>query len=120
VDRENPDVVIPRLRPLRYSRDPNEAPREKGVDVKLALATVEFLLSDWCDLAVVFSHDTDLVPLVEMLTRLKGPECIETASWTSPTFNQRIRTKAAVHHHVLSQDVFDQIETRINYAYPSS
>lgn len=115
--KEASEIVVPRLRPLRYSRDRAEKPREKGVDVELALAAVEWTLDGKCDVAIVFSHDTDLVPLVETLTRLKGPECIETASWTSETFNQRIRTKPPVHHHGISKVVFDRIETRVNYAH---
>lgn len=53
--KENPEIVVPRLRPLRYSRDPREPPREKGVDVELALAAVEWgleptihAMSSWC------------------------------------------------------------------------
>src|SRR5581483_179159 len=42
--QENPEVVIPRLRPLRYSNDVSEAPREKGIDVELAVAAVEWVL----------------------------------------------------------------------------
>lgn len=109
--KENPELIIPRLRPLRYSRDPNEPPREKGVDVELALAAVEWTLTKQCEVAVVFSHDTDLVPLVEMLIRLKGTDCIETASWTAAHFNQRIRTKPPVHHHPISQVVFESVES---------
>jgi uncharacterized LabA/DUF88 family protein len=113
--KENPDVVIPRLRPLRYSRD--QPPREKGVDVELALGAVEWVLTDACDVAVIFSHDTDLVPAVEMLCRLKSPDCIETASWTAQGFNQRIRTNQRAYHHAISQEVFQRVETRINYAH---
>lgn len=57
--KENPDLVVPRLRPLRYSDDPEEEPREKGVDVELALAATEWTLTEKCHVAVVFSHDTD-------------------------------------------------------------
>lgn len=114
---ENVELVIPRLRPLRYSRDPNEAPREKGVDVELALAAVECTLTKVCDVAVVFSHDTDLVPLIEMLRRVMGPTAIETASWTSATFNQRIRTNPPVFHHPVPEAVFTRVETRVNYAH---
>jgi uncharacterized LabA/DUF88 family protein len=113
---ENPDVVIPRLRPLRYSRDLSDPPREKGVDVELALAAVELTLTRRADVAVIFSHDTDLVPLVDMLNRLK-PGCVETASWTSGAFNQRIRTKPPVFHHNVSAEVFGRVEMRINYAH---
>lgn len=117
--KENPSVVFPRLRSLRYGDDPDEAPREKGVDVELALSAVERVLSaednKRCDVAVVFSHDTDLVPLVQMLARLKGTSCIETASWVAEGFYYRIRTDPPVYHHDLAREVFDWVETRVNY-----
>lgn len=37
---ENQELVMPRLRPLRYSRSADEPPREKGVDVELAVAAL--------------------------------------------------------------------------------
>ena len=110
--------MVPRLRPLRYSRDPNEAPREKGVDVELALEAVEWTLTGKRRVAVIFSHDTDLVPVVDMLCRLKGSTCIETASRISSTFNQRIRTSAPSYHHGVSEAVVSRVETRVNYAHP--
>jgi NYN domain len=116
--KESPTLVIPRLRPLRYSRALNEPPREKGVDVELAISAVEWTLAEKGHVAVVFSHDTDLVPVVEVLSRLAKPECVETASWTSATFNQRIRTKLPIHHHNISEAVFALVETRVNYAHP--
>lgn len=114
---ENRDVVIPRLRPLRYSRDPNEPPREKGIDVELAVAAVEWVLTERCEVAIIFSHDTDLVPAVELLARLKGSGCVETASWTSGSFNKRLRPKPEVYHHTISAEVFARVGTRVNYAH---
>ncbi|MGH3114623.1 MAG: NYN domain-containing protein [Gaiellaceae bacterium] len=113
--KENPEIVIPRLRPLRYDREGE--PREKGVDVELALGAVEWTLTKQCEVVIIFSHDTDLVPLVEMLTRMEGPACIETVSWTAQYFNQRIRTRPPVYHHNISRTVFDRVETRVNYAH---
>jgi len=112
---EDPELVVPRLRPLRYSRE--EPPREKGVDVELAVAAVEFVLTGRCDVAVIFSHDTDLVPAVELLVQLRGTTCVETAAWSSATFNRRLRTKPPVHHHAVSAVDFERIERRINYAH---
>jgi uncharacterized LabA/DUF88 family protein len=113
--KENPALVIPRLRPLRYARDGTA--REKGVDVQLAIDALEWVVSEQCQIAIVFSHDSDLVPVVDSLVRLKGRDCVETVSWTSQTFLQRIRTSARVFHHNVSREVFDRIETRINYAH---
>lgn len=65
---ENEEIVIPRLRPLRYPPDyPREPAEEKGIDVQLALAAVEHVIGrpPLCDVAVIFSHDTDLVPVVQ-------------------------------------------------------
>ncbi len=64
--KENPEVVIPRLRPLRYPENPDEEPEEKRIDVQLALSAVEKALVTDCVVAVIFSHDTDLVPAVEI------------------------------------------------------
>ena len=69
--KEDPQTVIPRLRPLRYPyRYPQEPAVEKGVDVNLALGAIEMVLTDACDVAIVFSHDTDLAPLPEAIARL--------------------------------------------------
>lgn len=114
---EDANVVIPRLRPLRYSRDPDEPPREKGIDVELAVAAVECVFSEDCDVAVIFSHDTDLVPAVELIARLRGNAAVETASWGSENFNRRLRIQRAIHHQVVSYDQFQQVETRVNYAH---
>lgn len=115
--KENPRVVMPQLRPLRYSHIANEPPREKGVDVELAIAALEWTLTGQCHVAIIFSHDTDLVPAVEILRRLGGATCVETASWVSPSFRQRIRTNPPVYHHGISQAVFERVETLINYAH---
>jgi uncharacterized LabA/DUF88 family protein len=56
--KENPGVVIPRLRPLRYPspHEADQAPVEKGIDVQLALGAVEQVLTQACDVAVIFTH----------------------------------------------------------------
>lgn len=78
---------------------------------------MEWIFTKQCDVAVIFSHDTDLVPVVEMIRRVGGAASVETASWTSQTFNQRIRTNPPVFHHSVSEAVFARVETRINYAH---
>jgi hypothetical protein len=113
------DLVVTRLRPLRYpSRYAAEqTPVEKGIDVQLALAVAETILTRQADVAILFTHDTDLLPAVEMIARLKGPRCIETASWSSGTFSQRLREVPGVHHHRISGRVFELIEEPVNYAH---
>lgn len=113
---EDPDVLVPRLRPLRYRNYPAEPPTEKGVDVALAVSVIEAILTDRCDVAIVFSHDTDLLPVPETVARLAGPEHVEIAAWASGTFRRRLRPKAPVAHHAITQRVFEAVETPVNYA----
>lgn len=114
---ENPAVVKPRLRPLRYPRSyPAEPAVEKGVDVQLAVSAIEATLTGRCDVAIVFSHDTDLLPVPETIARLVGADRVETAGWASPTFRRRLRPNPEVIHHPVSEAVFRAVETPVNYA----
>lgn len=113
---ESPGVVVPKLRPLRYRNYPKEPPAEKGVDVGLAVSVIEATLRKSCDVAILFSHDTDLLPVPEAIAHLIGPGHIETASWASDSFQGRLRPGTAVVHHSISQKVFEAIETPVNYA----
>jgi NYN domain len=115
-EAESPDLVVPKLRPLRYRNAPVEPPVEKGVDVALAVSAIEAMLTSRCDVAIVFSHDTDLLPVPEAIARLAGPDHVETASWTSSSFKQRLQPKAPVTHHRVTQQIFEAVETPINYA----
>lgn len=57
------------------------SPREKGVDVALAINLVQSARLGEYDATVVFSGDTDLLPAVEMAFRRTQPR-IEVACWT--------------------------------------
>jgi len=104
------------MRPLRYRRYPVEPAVEKGVDVALAVGAIEATLTESCDIAVVFSHDSDLVPVPEAIARLVGPDRVATASWVSQSFHQRLRPRVPVVHHSISQRIFEAVETPVNYA----
>lgn len=92
---------------------------EKGIDVQLALAIAEVVLTETADVAILLTHDTDLQPLVEMVARLKGPRRIETAGWGSATFSQRLREVPGVYHHRIRGRVFQLVEDTTNYAHRS-
>jgi NYN domain len=115
--KECPELVVPRPRPLRYPDDDREDPDEKGIDVQLALSAVENALSADCEVVVIFSHDTDLRPAIETISRIAGESRVETAGWTSPTFHKRLGTKPDVFHHAIPGSLFRSVETPINYAY---
>lgn len=113
-------MVVPRLRPLRYPAGwPDEPPEEKGVDVELALNLVEAVTLKHCDVAILFTHDTDLVPAIDTAARLRGKSCIETASWTSELARQRLRSKQhAVYHHDIFESVYDLVADPTPYGRP--
>lgn len=121
-ENEGPGVVFPRLRPLRYPFNyPDEPPVEKGVDVDLAIMAFETIVNNHADVAIIFSHDSDLAPVPEAIGRVAGNARVETASWVSGTFNYRIRVKGnQVHHHAIGAQGFNQIATPFNYAQPAS
>ncbi len=107
----------PRLRPLRYPSDyPKKPPVEKGVDVQLALGLLECVISGGCDLAVMVTNDTDMVPVIETIARLRGSEVIETAAWCAGEWSPRLRPKQPSWHHRIDRTMFDAVETPINYA----
>lgn len=68
-------------RDLNYRGWPDHLPREKGVDVALAIALVESAMLGEYEVAVVFSGDTDLLPAVELAFRRTEPR-IEIAAWS--------------------------------------
>lgn len=115
--RENPEIVKPCLRPLAYREQWGRLPVEKGIDVQLALAALENVVLKRCDTSIIFSHDTDLAPAVELIARLLGPAAVETVSWKSRSFKSRLRPVPGVHHHEVSGPVFEKVETPVNYAY---
>jgi hypothetical protein len=119
--RENEEVVIPRLRPLKYPHNyPQDPPQEKGVDVQLALAAVEHTTSNppLCDVAIIFSHDTDLIPVVQTICRLTSAAHVETASWVSESYSGRLRVQGAhVFNHQLTHDVYKEVRDLTNYAH---
>ena len=114
--RRESGLVHVNFRPLRYPRD-GGPPGEKGIDVQLAVGIVECVMAGGCDVAVLISNDTDLLPALETAARLKGPASVETAAWRSETTSQRLRSKLDLYHHDISEAVFSRVERRVNYAY---
>ena len=72
-------LVTPRTRPLNY-RNPTE-PKEKGIDVQLAIDFVMLAMRDEYDIGILCSADTDLVPALEAVIERKGDNACETAQW---------------------------------------
>ena len=77
-------------RPLRYPRIWPDAPSyEKGVDVELAVDIVSLALRDTCDVTVVASADTDLLPAIEEVRR-RTSVVVEVAAWSGMQSRRRL------------------------------
>lgn len=79
------------LRPLQYL--PGMPPREKGIDVQLAIDFVVMAVRDEYDVGILFSTDTDLKPALDAVhdhgaTRAGDPRA-EVAAWTAPNARGR-------------------------------
>jgi hypothetical protein len=68
--RSDPDKVFVCLHPLQYL--PGDEPREKGVDVNLAIDFVTLGFADEYDIGVLFSTDTDLRPALDAIYERNG------------------------------------------------
>lgn len=72
-------------RPLQYPPQwpkSGGAPREKGVDVALAVDLVQLTYQGGFDVAVVCSHDTDLSPALDVVRMASTASVhLEVASW---------------------------------------
>lgn len=66
-------------RPLNYG-DPAH-PKEKGIDVKLAIDFVTSMIAGDFDVGILFSADTDLLPALEAVIEAKGEAACEVAAW---------------------------------------
>ncbi len=115
----DPRVRIVR-RDLSYRGWPDHPPREKGVDVALAIDLVESALIREYDVAVVFSGDTDLLPAVEMAFRRTDPR-VEIACWAGakplwfPELQASVPPRYLPYCHFLSQDDFEAVRDHTDY-----
>lgn len=88
-----PDRLHIALHPLQYL--PGENPREKGVDVDLAIDMAMGAVRGDYDVAILVSADTDLLPAVSAVYDEHGPDkpWIEIAGWRGPYDKRRISAK---------------------------
>lgn len=112
-----PEVVVV-ARTLDYSLS---RPREKGIDVALAIDVVRYVLvKEDADIAIVVSADTDLLPAVELIASEVGPGAVEVATWDGPYWSpsplaidgKRLTT------HKMDRPFYDRIADPTDYAQP--
>jgi len=101
-----------------------EIRREKGVDVELAIDLVRdtlFRKPQACDVAVVFSEDSDFHPAYEMILDAFGRDGLEIARWHDrdgyPPKPFEIRG-VSVRQHLLDHAFFKSVEDKTAYGDP--
>lgn len=101
-------------RNLRYPKDyPDTPPVEKGIDVALAVDAVWLSMTGATDVAVIFSHDKDLLPAVETLC--ESPRCHgEVAAWAGQS-RLRLDGTQKPWCHNLSEDDYLTVQDQHDY-----
>jgi hypothetical protein len=71
---------------------PGKAPREKGIDVLLAIDLAMMAVQGEFDVGILVSADTDLIPALDAVYDFNGPgrPWIEVAGWRGPFDQKRI------------------------------
>lgn len=77
-----------RTRALQYPRHPDARPREKGIDVWLAVDMVRMALTDRFDVAILGTGDSDLQPAVEAV--LEAGKRVEVIGWGRGQVRRRL------------------------------
>lgn len=103
-------------RPLRYQWDNGvQVPREKGIDVLVALKLVELAQSGAYELVILAAHDTDLEPALEVAaaSAQQSGTSIETAGWQSC---KRLRSRGTdLWHTFMGSNHFQSARDRKHY-----
>lgn len=101
-------------RPLQYIS--GEPPKQKGVDVALAVDLVIHAVEGKYDLAIVASTDTDLLPAIEYIL-LKGKPVLEVASWWQKgEFEKQLRVAGGhLWCHRLTKDDYETVADLNDY-----
>lgn len=108
-------------RTLHYPADwPNcaESPREKGVDVSLAIDLVAMGIGGEYDTAIVMSSDQDIAPAVEYVASNRDLAArVEVAAWRGGNGRRpnRINTKTRVFGHWLTDQDYWGVADETDY-----
>lgn len=105
----DPDKVEVIARTLDYKLG---KPREKGIDVALAIDLVRTaLFEEEFQVAVVVSVDTDLLPALELLVERKGLQAVEVAAWQGLGWSPAPLAIAGsrVRVHELTKGTYDKV-----------
>lgn len=83
-------VLLPTPHGWPDRSQPGEKPREKGIDVALAIDFVTMAVRGEYDVGILFSTDTDLKPALEAVAQLGTGVRAEVAAWSGDGHNRRL------------------------------
>lgn len=109
------DLVRIYSRTLDYSLG---HPREKGIDVLLAVDLVKTTLIDKSHtVAIVVSADTDLVPALELVVEEVGADGLEVATWKGPHWSPQPLSVAGsrVKQHQMDRAFYERVKDTTDY-----
>ena len=112
------DRVIVATRPVQ---GPRSAPREKEIDISLALDFYEAARSGSFDLGILFSVDSDFEPLIERIQQsdLRFSMAVETAAWWAPPRQVlQLGGSSGTPCHLLTEAEYALVRDRRNYVAP--
>lgn len=98
---------------------PGDRPREKGIDVALAIDFVRLAIEDSYDVGILISGDTDLKPALEAVWDYRGaagPRA-ETAAWSRPDAHcPRLALGRNLWCHWMDRGVYASVQDRFDYS----
>lgn len=102
---------------------PGEAPREKGIDVALAVDLAVMASRKQYDVAILCSLDTDLTPSLEFvcdLTRAWGKPRVEVAAWSAEgQTNGRLSVPGTrIYCHWIDVTTYNSMRDNTSYSNP--
>lgn len=101
---------------------PPEAPKEKGIDISLALDFYAGVLDGSFDVGILMSMDRDFEPLLEKVLNARPglPVPVETAVWWAPPRQRTILNAGEdIACHRLREQEYLLVRDRANYSIPS-
>ncbi len=114
--KQDPKRTFVYLRPLQYL--PGFDPREKGIDVQLAIDFVAMAVRGEYDVGILFSVDTDLNPALEAVHLLSSAATPEVAAWSGPNAPRKRlagSTKPPTWCHWLDEQCFNAVADSTDY-----
>ena len=113
-------LVRMHTRTLAYRSDSQGGVRgqEKGIDVAIAIDLVRHVVFErTCDIAVLVSADTDLLPALELIVEQRGVGAIEVATWDGGHAPGALRVEGhLVHQHHLTEKLYHRFKDLRDYS----